>query len=99
MSLRELSPQQRQVLRWLLENSRLIEELVPDLTNAPVDYRVSVDDRTSENARRASFSRTMRRLEQRGLISKVKGAANRRTLRVALTSEGRRVAEAIPATF
>jgi DNA-binding HxlR family transcriptional regulator len=94
-----LSPQQRQTLSWLLDNTRRIEEIAPDLKNAGIDYRLDVADKSRENCRRASFSRTLSRLEHRGLITRHKGEKGRRTIRVALTPQGRRVAEAITASF
>jgi hypothetical protein len=99
MSLSQLSSQQRQALRWLLDTTRLIEKDHPYLTNTGIDYRLSVADSSRENSRRASFSRALSRLEARGLVTRMKGEKGRRTLRVSLTPEGRRVAEAITASF
>ena len=72
---------------------RFAEEHTPNLLEAGLVWQPNTVKGSRENAGRASVSRTLSRLERRGLITRIKGAKSARTLRVNLTNEGRRVAE------
>jgi len=86
-----LSWLQRSILRWLIEAA---EQQNRDLLVTGVQWRLLVDDKEGENAFRSSICRTLARLERRGLIKRIKGRKNKRTVRVLLTESGRALAEA-----
>jgi hypothetical protein len=100
-----LSPLQQSILKWLLSsvrfaeqhNRRLLErgiEWWPKWTPKTAD---KTEDKRLENVWRASLCRSLARLEQRGLLVRIRGRNLARTMRVRLTAEGHRVAEALAA--
>jgi hypothetical protein len=91
----DLSIQQRVILKWLLDCVRFAEKHNPQLLVTGFAWTPQTNDIPRENAWRASLCRTLARLEKRGLITRIKGRKNARTVRVMLTSEGRRVAESL----
>ena len=92
-----LSEQQKLVLRWLLAAVRDLESLnsgaARSLLRDGIDWRPRAGDKHRENCWLASLCRTLARLEQRGLITRVRGRKNARTVRVKLTNQGRKLAE------
>lgn len=94
-----LSSQQRIILRWLLYHTRLVEQADPRWLEggiAWVPQSVPKTNEAFENVWRASLCRSLARLENRGLITRIKGRKKARTLRVLLTPEGRKVVESLP---
>jgi hypothetical protein len=100
-----LSPLQQYILKWLINripaighgDRQLLERGIlwwPEWTPKTID---KAEDRRLENVWRASLCRSLARLEQRGLVIRVRGRKRARTARVRLTDEGQRVAEAIAA--
>jgi hypothetical protein len=96
-----LSAQQRAVLRWLLRSVRTLEGRddieARIMLRDGIRWRPSTVDEESENCWRASPCRTLARLEKRGLITRLRGPKNARTIAVMFTDVGRRVAEALSA--
>jgi len=94
-----LSEQQKRVLRWLLAVVRNVEDIdssaARSLLRDGINWLPSTTDKERENSWRASLCRTLARLEKRGLVIRIKGRKKARTVRVMLTSEGRKVAEAL----
>ena len=94
-----LSEQQKHVLRWLLAVVRNLEDndtaAARSLLRTGVDWLPRATNKERENCWRASLCRTLARLEKRGLVVRIKGRKNARTVRVVFTSEGRKVAEAL----
>ena len=90
-----LSLQQQHILRWLLERTRQAELYEPESLAIGFWWALELNDKANENSRRASFCRSRERLEGRGLIRCIRGRKKARTVRVLLTDEGRRVAEAV----
>jgi hypothetical protein len=99
----DLSNQQRNILKWLLNRIRFAEQHDHQLLEEGVAWEPqwkpkcydTTEDKALENVWRASLCRTLARLEKRGLITRIRGRKKARTVRVMLTREGRRVAEAI----
>ena len=92
-----MSKQQKAILLWLLgavrdlessdrEDASLIEGIV---------WNPHTEDKERENCWRASLCRALARLETRGLITRIKGPKNARTIGIRFTQQGRRVAESI----
>jgi hypothetical protein len=92
-----LSSQQQHILRWILRQTRQAEQSQPELLETGFSWVILVNDKAAENSLRASYCRSLARLDKRGLITRIKGRKKARTSRVQLTSEGRRVAEALMA--
>lgn len=90
-----LSVQQRHILQWLLTQACQAEKERPDLLEIGSIWALKCNNKADENSLRASYSRTLARLERRGLVIRIKGHKKTRTVRVALTAEGRRAAEAL----
>jgi hypothetical protein len=102
-TMSNLSPLQQFILRWIINRVRvaaqhdrqLLERGIlwwPEWTPKTSD---EIEDRSLENVWRTSLCRSMARLEQRGLITRIRGRKKARTARVRLTDEGLKVAEAI----
>jgi hypothetical protein len=100
-----LSSLQQYILKWLINRVKtighgerqLLERGIlwwPEWTPKTTD---KTEDKRLENVWRASLCRSLARLEQRGLIIRVRGRKQARTARVRLTAEGHQVAEAIAA--
>jgi len=97
-----LSAQQRHILKWLVSQVRIAEQQGGRLLEAGVPWRIlwtakaqdHTEDKACENSYRVTMCHSLARLEKRGLITRIRGRKNARTVRVMLTSEGRRVAEA-----
>lgn len=94
-----LSEQQKHVLCWLLGVVRNLEDIDSSaarrLLRDGIHWLPHATDKERENCWRASLCRTLARLEKRGLVIRIKGRKNARTVRVVFTSEGRKVAEAL----
>ena len=98
-----LSSQQQHILKWLLNRVRFAEQHNPQLLEAGFDWWPQwkpkcgdkIEDKALENVWRASLCRSLSRLEKRGLITRIKGRKQARTIRVLLTINGRKVAEAM----
>ena len=94
-----LSEQQRGVMRWLLRAVQSSENLNdidrPILSLGAIEWRPRTVDKEGENCWRASLCRTLARLEKRGLITRIRGPKNARTVAVMFTDVGRKVAEAL----
>ena len=94
-----LSEQQKRVLRWLLRVVRDLEDrndrAARSLLVEGIVWRPRAGDKESENSWRASLCGTLARMEQRGLITRIRGRKNARTVRVMFTDLGRRVADSI----
>jgi DNA-binding MarR family transcriptional regulator len=91
----DLSVQQEHILRWLLRLTQEAEQGDSNVLETGFQWGLKIADKRRENGRRASLGRTLRRLEGRGLIIRVKGRKKGRMVRVLLTPKGRRVAENI----
>jgi hypothetical protein len=89
----DLSIQQQNILKWLLGQTRLAEERRPDLLEGGFVWALRCNNKANENSIRASYSRALARLERRGLVVRIKGRKEVRTVRVRLSPTGRRVAE------
>jgi hypothetical protein len=96
-----LSGQQKLVLRWLLAAVRDLEKIDSCAARSVLLNGIAWQPRAADKEReacwRASLCRTLARLEQRGLITRVRGRKNLRTVRLKLTDQGRRVAESLSA--
>ena len=100
-----ISTQQRRILVWLINQVRSVEQDNRKLLESEVDWLLKwspqtadkVADKALENVWRASLCRSLARLEQRGLVTRIRGPKKARTVRVLLTDEGRRVAETVSA--
>ena len=98
-----LSPLQQYILRWLISRVQAIGHGDRQLLKRGIDWMPEwtpkttdkTEDRRRENVWRASLCRSLARLEQRGLIQRIRGRKQARTARVRLTDEGHRVAEMI----
>jgi len=90
-----LSVQQQSIIKWLRECVHFAEQHNPQLLLTGFPWSPQPTDRSRESAWRASLCRTLSRLERRGLITRIRGRKNERTVRVMLTSEGRAVSESI----
>ena len=91
----QVSDQQGSILKWLLRCVRAAESNDPELLARGFVWGLRLHGAERENSQRASFSRSLARLEQRGLITRLKGSKAKRTRRVLLTAEGRKVAESL----
>ena len=91
----DLSAQQRNILKWLINCVRFAEQHNPQLLVTGFPWNPQPNDKSRENCWRASLCRTLSRLERRRLVTRIKGPQGRRTVRVMLTTEGRSVAEAL----
>ena len=92
-----LSSLQQILLKWLLGEVQFAEQNDPRLLENGFPWRINVTDKARENALRASICRSLARLENRGLITRLRGPKDLRTVRVVLTPLGRSVAETIDA--
>ena len=98
-----LSPLQRCILQWLLYHVRLVEQEDPRWLKEGIDWchpwkpmtTDKLEDKRLEIVWRASLCRSLARLEKRGLIKRLRGRKQARTISVLLTDEGRKVAEAL----
>ena len=98
-----LSPQQRQIVRWLIFQVRTAEQQDRGLFKGEVAWMLmwttqvpdGIEDKSLENVWRASLCRSLARLEKRGLVIRIKGPKKVRTVRVRFTRKGRKVAEAL----
>ena len=94
-----LSEQQKTVLLWLLRGVRMLEARNDEAARAVlrdgIYWAPQVGNKERENCWRASLCRTLARLEQRRLITRVRGRKNARTVRVMFTDAGRELAESI----
>ena len=98
-----LSSQQQHILKWLINRVRFAEQHHPQLLEVGFDWMPQwkpkcenqAEDKALENVWRASLCRSLTRLERRGLITRIKGRKQARTMRVLLTIKGRKVAEAM----
>jgi hypothetical protein len=94
-----LSEQQKHVLRWLLQAVRALEgrndSAARSLLRDGIGWQPRTADKDRENCWRASLCRTLARLEQRGLLTRIRGRKNARTVRVLFTDQGRKVAESM----
>lgn len=90
-----LSLQQQHILKWLLNSLRFIEQQQPKPLNVGISWRINISNKERENNTRASLCRSLSRLEQRRLITCIRGRKNRRTTKVMLTDEGRKMAESL----
>ena len=93
-----LSLQQQIILICLLNEVRSAEKSDPQLLESGIEWRLHITDKKYENSMRASYCRSLARLERRGLITRIKGRKKVRTLRVLLTDQGRKIAEAMTAS-
>ena len=101
MKMADLSPLQRHILRWLISQVRIAEQQDGALLEEGVAWRVlwirqlqdHTEDKARENVWRASVCRALARLENRGLVTRIRGRKNARTVRVLFTSAGRKVAD------
>ena len=94
-----LSLQQRSILKWLINCVRFAEQHNRSLLETGFDWGITIQDKAGENSRRASLYRALARLEQRGLLIRIRGRKQARTMRVKLIPEGHRVAEELAATL
>lgn len=98
-----LSSLQQSILKWLLYQVRSVEQADPKWLKYGIEWRPpwmpqlqdKAQDKALENVFRASLCRSLARLENRGLITRMRGRKNARTVNVMLTAEGRKVAEAL----
>lgn len=90
---RRLSEQQRKILCWLLLAVRSVADFDYDVDD--IVWHPHTTDKEHENCWRASLSRSLARLERQGLIIRVKGPQNLRTVGVRFTDLGRRAAESL----
>jgi DNA-binding HxlR family transcriptional regulator len=92
-----LSEQQKRVLRWLLAAVRDLESVrnaaARSLLREGIDWRPRAGNKERESCWRSSLCRTLARLEQRGLITRIRGPKNARTVRLKFTNQGRKTAE------
>lgn len=94
-STSRLSEQQKEILRWLLDAVRILEERNHRLGR--IGLRIGIEwcprivDKESEICRRASLCRAIERLENRGRIRRLYGPKRRRTIALKFTSKGRRL--------
>jgi hypothetical protein len=99
----DLSAQQRHILKWLISQVQIAEQQGGRVLDAGIAWRIlwtpkaqdHTEDKARENSYRVTMCNSLARLERRGLITRIRGRKNARTVRVMLTSEGRRVAEAL----
>src|SRR5688572_8126653 len=85
-----LSPQQRYILLWLITNVRLVEQADPRWLKDGIDWwhqwtpktADKTVDKSFENVWRASLCRSLARLEQWGLIQRIRGRKQGRTVRL-----------------
>ena len=100
-----LSSMQRSILKSVLYQILSVEQENPQWLKDGIAWmpqwmpksKDKSEDKALENVYRASLCRSLARLEERGLITRIKGQKKARTVRILLTSEGRKVAEAITA--
>src|SRR5690242_17405801 len=98
-TMSNLSPQQRNILKWLINSVRFTEQHNRSLLKTGFAWRIHIKDKACENSRRASLCRSLARLEQRGLLICSRGRKQARTARVRLPPLGQCVAETIAATL
>jgi hypothetical protein len=94
-TMSNLSPQQRNILKWLINCVRFAEQHNRSLLKTGFTWGINIQDKACENSRRASLCRSLARLEQRGLLIRIRGRKQTRTTRLRLTDEGHCLAEAI----
>lgn len=89
-ALTKLSKQQRRTLLWLLKRNETLEHRMDQYGLEALEQGIIWNVAPVSRSLRSSISRTLARLESRGLIERV--APNRRTIRVKLTVLGKLVA-------
>jgi hypothetical protein len=89
-----LSPLQQSILKWLLTSVCFAEQHNRQLIERGIDWwpewmpktTDNAEDRRRENVWRASLCRSLARLEQRGLLIRIRDRMKARTARMRLPS-------------
>ena len=84
-----LSDQQRSVMKWLLKSVEALEQRKDSVGLECLELGVPWKPQLNGESARASMSRTLARLESKGLIRRI--APGCRTIRLKLTNLGRLV--------